>query len=159
MKRSISSKMSRNEVIASMANKLADGTGTGVKPKSRKKILIVNLAVIIIFGSLVFSVSFSKKPPEPVKKISYIEAAKVLHSPLVKLKTAFREGTIGADEYGLYMTYLLVSYDSVPENYRTTKPMIDGNEINAELEKIWGELSMRMRQKITRELPQFRVKR
>ena len=66
---------------------------------------------------------------------------------------------IGADEYALYMAYLLVKYDSIPENFKTPSPKIMSKEVYAELDRIWGSISLRMRQKITFELlPQFRSK-
>ncbi len=63
MERSISRKMSREEVVASMANKLADGSVEGTKKKYHRKILIINLSVILFFGTMVFFVSITKKTP------------------------------------------------------------------------------------------------
>lgn len=156
MKRSISRKMSREEVIASMANKLADGSVVNTKRKVRRRIIIINLAVILSFGTLVFSVSFSKKSHQQRQSNSYLQTASMVQSPLLKLKTAFQDGTIGADEYALYLTYLLVKYDSVPEIFQTPRPHINATEINAELDKTWNRLSMGIRKKIRELLPQFR---
>lgn len=156
MKRSISRKMSREEVIASMANKLAVGSVVNTKRKVRRRIIIINIVVILIFGTLVLSFSFSKKSHKQQQSHSYLKTASMVQSPLLKLKTAFQSGTIGADEYALYLAYLLVKYDSVPEIFQTPRPHINGNEINAELDKVWNYLSMGRRNKIKELLPQFK---
>ncbi len=159
MERSISRKMSRKEVIASMANKLADGSVEGTKKKFHRKILIINLSVISLFGTMVFfvSTSISKKSSQQELHNDFLQTASVTQSPLEKLKSAFQDGAIGADEYALYMTYLLVRYDSVPQNFKTPRPMINSEELYAELNKVWGRVSLRMRQRISEELlPQFR---
>lgn len=161
MKRSISRKMNREQVIASMANKLADGSAVNAKKKFHRKILLINMSVILLSGTMVLfvSISMSKKSLQHKQNNSFLQTASVMQNPLQKLKSAFQRGVIGADEYALYMAYLLVRYDSVPENFRTPRPKIISEEVYAEIDRIWGRISLRMRQRITSELlPQFRSK-
>lgn len=161
MKRNISKKMNREEVIASMASKLAEGSVVNAKKKFHHKILLINLAVILLSGTMVLivTISISKKPLHQNHNDSFLQVTHVMQSPLQKLKKAFQDEVIGADEYALHMAYLLVKYDSIPENFKTPSPKIMSKEVYAELDRIWGSISLRMRQKITFELlPQFRSK-
>lgn len=161
MKRSISKKMNREEVIASMTGKLAEGSVVNAKKNFRRKILLINLTVILLSGALVLivSISMSKKNLPYKQNTSFLQATSVMQSPLHKLKNAFQDDVIGADEYALYMAYLLVRYDSIPENFRTPRPKIISEEVYTELNRIWGRISLRMRQRISIELlPQFRPK-
>lgn len=161
MKRSISRKMSREEVIASMANKLAEGSVVKEKNTFRRKILLINLAVIFLSGMMVLFVShsISKKTLQQKQNSSLLPTTNIMQDPLLKLKHAFEDEAIGADEYALYMAYLLVRYDSVPANFRTLRPKVISEEVYAELDRMWERVSLRMRQKINTELlPQFRPK-
>lgn len=161
VKRSISRKMSREEVIASMADKLAEGSAVKAKKKFHRKIHLINLVVILLSGTMVLLVSISmpKKPLQQKQSRSFLQTASAMQNPLLKLKSAFQNGAIMTDEYALYMAYLLVRYDSVPEKFRTPRPKIIREEVYAELDRIWGRISLRMRQKITDELlPQLRSK-
>ncbi len=153
--------MSREEVIASMAGKLAEGSVVSAKRKSRQKILLINLTVILLSGTmvLVVSISMSKKPLYNKQDYSFFQTASVMQNPLQKLRNEFQKEIIGADDYALYMAYLLVRYDSIPENFKTPRPKIISDEVYAELDRIWEHISLRMRQRITTELlPQFRPK-
>lgn len=155
MKRNIFRNMSREEVVASMANKLAEGTVlTSNKKKTHSKRIFVVVGIIsggIICLLLLFAVLGKSQNKET--DTSYLKNISVAQSPHFKLKTAFNEGKIGVNEYALYLDYLLVKYDSVPGQYKTPRPFIDSKEVDVEIRKIWGRLSIRTRSRIIQDLP------
>ncbi len=156
MRCSLSRKMSREEVIASMANKLAERSLVN-KKKHHRKILLINFAVILLSGIML--ISMSKKTLQQKQSNSFLLTTNVRQETLLKIKNAFESGEIEADEYALYMAYLLVRYDSVPEKFQTLRPKVISEEVYTELNSIWERVSLRMRQKITNELlPHFRFK-
>jgi hypothetical protein len=158
MKRSLSRKMSREEVIASMANKLAERSIVN-KKKYHRKFLLVNFVVILLSGIMLLLISMSKKTIQQKQSNSFLLTINVIQKPLHRIKNAFENGEIEADEYALYMAYLLVRYDSVPEKFQTLRPKVKSEEVYSELNSIWERVSLRMRQKITSELlPHFRFK-
>ena len=138
MKRNISKKMNREEVIASMASKLAEGSVVNAKKKFHHKILLINLAVILLSGTMVLIVTISISKNLCTRIIMTLSAGYLCNAePFTEIKKAFQDEVIGADEYALHMAYLLVKYDSIPENFKTPSPKIMSKEVYAELDRIW----------------------
>lgn len=149
--------MSRDEVVASMANKLADGAivANNSTKKNRHKKVMIKCYIAVGVLILLITIALRNKSPQEETGSTYLKSATVLQSPFLKMKTAFNEGTISVDEYALYLNYLLVKYDSVPEQYRTPRPIVQEKQIVEELKKIWSKINLSTRKKIERDIPQL----
>lgn len=151
--------MTRDQVIASMAKKLADTNGSPKNQKKRwGKAFIINgviFGLLILITGLVFSF---KSPRASVKNIKTTHGTLSPDSPLSKLSTAYNHRHIDHDQYALYLKDLLVRYDSLPQEFKTERPIIKEIQVHNELLNIWTSVSLDVRSTIIKELPKFAEK-
>lgn len=156
MRKSKFKHMSRDQVVASMARKLADsGNGdfvvTSQKP-SLKKVFVILSIILLVFASLT-GVFFTRTSSATLSGKSQKTEVMVQNNPLHKLREAFRDQRISADQYALYLEDLLIRYDSLPQQYKVSRPMVKGDEVFHEYRDIWPKLSLRTRAKLVKDLP------
>ncbi len=151
--------MSREAVVASMANKLAEGQFV-FKSKRKfayNKIIPVIAAGVLLTGGLIWNFSRKNSGEESVP-VKSLDSVMITRNPLYKLKGAFIDHVINADYYALCLKDMLTRYDSVPEVYRIAGPVINPEDVYSELNDIWVKVSPGIRFQITRDLPQFTFK-
>jgi hypothetical protein len=164
MKRKKFSNMSRDQVIAAMANKLAVGNSqVNIKPnfkpvlKSRKVVIAVAgfLCTVLLLGTLL-SLDNADKKVRDKEKSSQRDVISVLN-PLIKLKAAYVEKEISAELYACYLRDLIVRYDSIPDKFRLSRPIINQKEVYSELSVVWELISPGLRMTINKDLPVFKA--
>jgi hypothetical protein len=163
MNRAKFSGMSREEVVASMASKLAVGDGGPKVYKSKKKLSSKNIYILIsavVFLSGMTWLYMSQNDPPKESQVRGLNNASFIYkqNPLTKLKAAFHEDKISADYFALYLKDVLVRYDSIPNEFKVSRPVVKQNDVYRELSGVWTQLSPVVRSTITTELPQFRIR-
>lgn len=154
LKRNISKNMSREQIIASMAKKLAENSSSEIivkKKLSDKYIYFIVAAVLLAGLSIGIAISFNNKGTieenEESEKVSRID------NPVVKLKNAYDDKMINENQYAIYLKDLLIRYDSLPEKYKVISPVVSDKEVFDELSAIWPDLSNNIRLELTNAIP------
>jgi hypothetical protein len=158
MKKSIVKGMGRDQVVATMARKLAEKSSTdfAVHKKSKNRhVYIYAAAVTVVLVIAIIITGRSKlQIPLSASNVSSIQN----ENPLLKLSDALADGEITVDQYGIYLKELLVNYDSLPQAYKTSHPAIKDTEVYSAFAKVWPRLSIGVRTRITKELPVIQSK-
>lgn len=159
MKKNISIVMTRDQVVASMAKKLADTNGSSKNQKKRwEKAFIINGVIIGLLILITGSVFSFKSPRTFIKNIKTTQGALTSDSPLSRLSTAYNQRHINHDQFALYLKDLLVRYDSLPQDFKTERPIIKEVQVHDELLNVWPSVSLDARLIILKELPKFAEK-
>jgi hypothetical protein len=158
MKKSIVKGMGRDQVVATMAKKLAYKSSTDFVVHKKKKKGYIYIYAAAVAAALVIAIIMTarSKPQIPVSTI--IVSSTQNESPLLKLRNALADGKISIDQYGTYLKELLVNYDSLPQVYKTSHPVIKDTEVYNAFAEVWPRLSIGARTRITKELPVIQSK-
>ncbi len=145
----------RDEVVSSMAKKLADRDETMVFKKRSDPVplffVIIGICLVAVIA-VVALVSFGEKEVE--QPVAAVESAAPA-SPVELIETAYERGEITINDYGVYLTNVLVRYDSVPEAYRVERPMIIPDDIFIRLLRVWKRIRPELRVTILKDIPQL----
>ncbi|KMQ51037.1 hypothetical protein CHISP_1960 [Chitinispirillum alkaliphilum] len=142
----------RKDVVRSMAKKLADHDETLVfKEKRESRILYLLLpgAFIILFLSLL--IFLPRMRPEPSGHVAEVE--EVTTCPVLRIEAAYERGEIGANEYGAYLSDVLIRYDSLPAEYRVERPIINPEEVFSRLAGIWDNIRPSLKDALIDDFP------
>ncbi len=146
----------KDEVVSSMAKKLADHDDTFVF-KRKKKDYRPFFFVVVGFCFIGVIVVMALMPSsERIEKVYEEPAAP--SCPVRLIESAYERGEIGVNEYGSYLTDILVRYDSIPEIYKVDRPMIIPDDIYLRLLAVWGVLRPDLRRSILEDIPQLESK-
>jgi len=158
MKKSIVKGMGRDQVVATMVKKLADKSSTdfAVHKKRKTGYLYIYAAAVAVVLVIAIIITGRSKSQIPVSTI--IASSTQNESPLLKLNNALADGKISIDQYGTYLKELLVNYDSLPQVYKTNRPVIKDTEVYGAFAEVWPRLSVGTRARITKELPVIQSK-
>ncbi|HLV31841.1 MAG TPA: hypothetical protein VKY57_09755 [Chitinispirillaceae bacterium] len=154
MKRNTSKNMSREQIIASMAKKLAENSSSEIiikKKLSDKSIYFIAAAVLLAIVSIGTAISFNNK--STVQQSQEPEKVSRIDNPVAKLKNACDDKLINENQYAIYLKDLLIRYDSLPEKYKVTSPVISDIEVFDELSAIWPDLSYNIRLELINAIP------
>ncbi|NLP01082.1 MAG: hypothetical protein GX089_01165 [Fibrobacter sp.] len=159
MRKDVISEMSRDRVVASMSKKLANTKGVNAANRSRKirtTLIIIALigSVLILLAGILFT---NKKGVAFNQNIRSGYDSTLSDNPLSRLRNDFRQNLISPDQFAIYLQDLLIRYDSLPEYYKTRRPVISVDQVYNELTQVWSLLNLHVRSSILEALPDFRT--
>jgi hypothetical protein len=157
MKKSILKGMDRDQVVATMAKKLADKSSTDFAVHKKKKNGLVYFSAVIA-AILITTILIAGRSKSETSVSTALSTSSQNEGPLVKLRGALANGKITIDQYGTYLKELLVNYDSLPQAYKTSHPVIKDTEVYSAFAEVWPRLSIGTRTQITKELPEIQSK-
>jgi hypothetical protein len=136
-----------------MAKKLAENSSSEIiikKKLSDKYIYFISVAVLLAIVSIT-AISFNNK--STVQLNQEPERVSRIDNPVAKLKNAYDDKVINENQYAIYLKDLLIRYDSLPEKYKVTSPVISDKEVFNELSAIWPDLSYNIRLELVNAVP------
>jgi len=74
-------------------------------------------------------------------------------NPLTRLGDALKNNIISPDQYAAYCKDLLICYDSLPSQYKTSRPIVPKDDVYAALCNVWMQLYPKTRKQLIKELP------
>jgi hypothetical protein len=74
-------------------------------------------------------------------------------SPLMRLTEALKDESVTVDQYAMFLSDLLVRYDSIPERFKTDRPVILNEEVYRSLMGVWMQLNYQTKNKLAKILP------
>ena len=158
MRKDVISEMSRDRVVASMSKKLANTKGVNAANRSRKirTTLIINALIGSALVLLICILFTNKKTAAVNQNVRSSNDSTLSDSPLSRLRNDFRQNLISPDQFAIYLQDLLIRYDSLPEYYKTRRPVISVDQVYNELTQVWPLLNLRVRSSILEALPDFK---
>lgn len=158
MKKSIVKGMDREQVVATMAKKLAAKGSTDFVVQKKKKLRLIYLFSALIAAVLITVILIICRSKSETPAYNGILTSTHVQSPLVKLRDSLANGKINIDQYGIFLKELLVNYDSLPPAYKTSHPVIKDTEVYNAFAEVWPRLSIGTRARITKALPEIQSK-
>lgn len=161
MNRTIKKNMTREQVVASMAKKLSQGSSTNIIAAQKKKgakplvylyIFIGLLIVSTTITGIIVTGSTSHKLLHPTAP----KLAVVFSSPLDLITAAHREEKISTDQCALYLKDILIRYDSLPPEFKPDHAVIADTSVYKTLVTLWPHISLRTRSNIITRLPKLK---
>jgi hypothetical protein len=142
----------RDELVASMAKKLAV---PGNRDKKRVNPYVLWISTFAFcFSVLLFLLASHGKKKEAMVALESKQHV-MLENPIQKLQTAYSDGFLSVDQYALYLSYLLVNYDSIPVQYKPAVPVVSEAQVYKALSELWLEISPERRELLRIKLPKF----
>lgn len=143
-------------VISSMARKLADVSNANDLKKKRKKKLtkpyLIYSSIAVIVTVLTIAVFFVNTSTQ--KQTANITIDSIVQKyPLQNLNDAYKNGSITADQYAIYLRDYLIKYDSLPENFKQEGSVVLSDHIYKALIDVWMKLNLRTRASLIKDLP------
>ena len=145
-------------IVTSMAKKLADVSVGGnldrKKKRSNKKRNRMYMIAGMVFVCLSVTVYTIEKSRRDLKvQLVTVAALANNDSPLNRLADALKSNSISVDQYALFLSDLLVRYDSLPQKFKTDRPVILNEDVYKSLMGVWMQLSLPNRNKLISILP------
>lgn len=143
-------------VISSMARKLADVSNANELKKKKKKKLknpyLVYSSIAIIVTILVIAVFIVNMSMQ--KQTADITIDSIVQKyPLRNLNDAYKNRSITADQYAIYLRDYLIKYDSLPENFKQEGSVVLSEHIYKSLIDVWMKLNLKTRASLLKDLP------
>lgn len=147
----------KREVVADMTRKLASGDDVVAKlvkdeKAKRRQIFLIGAGVyVVLLGGVTATVFLflTNRPATTVKQES------AYTRPLESMENDHRNDSITVDQYALFLSYMLMHFDKVPQKYKGGVPRFSAGEIFAKLRDLWPRLDPRTKEHIGKELPQL----
>ena len=148
----------KDKIVSSMAKKLANVSTIDdlnkIKKQRNRKPVPVYLVAIVITVCITAAFYFASSSNEEMRAKKIAAANLMLKdNPLTKLNIALKNDVISPDQFAMYCKDLLVRYDSLPDNFKTARPVISSNDVYAALGSVWLQLYPQTKSKLTKELP------
>lgn len=141
-----------------MAKKLADVSTIDdlerIKKKKVKKSNRVYIIAVMVFVCLSVTVYTIEKTRRE-EKLQQVTMASLVNqdNPLKRLTDALKDESVTVDQYAMFLSDLLVRYDSLPERFKTDRPVILKEDVCRSLMGVWMQLNHRTRNKLAKTLP------
>jgi hypothetical protein len=151
---------SKDLVVASMVKKLASQpAGQDLKKKKKKIHVYVYVIIIVVIVITVMTVCHltNEKTENDLQKVT-IATIKERENPLFLLQSAFKQDSITADQYALYLKDILIRYDSLPQKYKSPRAVILDEEVYHSMLDVWRLLSLRIKNTLLQDLPGLKNK-
>jgi hypothetical protein len=151
----------KDQIINSMAKKLADVSAVDdlerIKKKRVKKTNRVYIIAVMIFVCLSVTVYTIEKTRRE-EKLQQVTMVSLVNqdSPLKRLTDALKDESVTVDQYAMFLSDLLIRYDSIPERFKTDRPVILNEEVYRSLMGVWMQLQHQTRNKLAKNLPALR---
>lgn len=160
MNRSVKKNMTREQVVASMAKKLSQGSGKEIFSTQKKKGMKPHLYLYIIMSILIVSTAITgiivtRNTANKLLNSAAPKLAAVFLSPLELITAAHREEKISTDQCALYLKDILVRYDSLPPEFKPNHAVIADTSVYKALVTLWPHVSLQTRSSITTRLPKL----
>ncbi|HON11309.1 MAG TPA: hypothetical protein PLE24_10615 [Chitinispirillaceae bacterium] len=133
----------------------------GVNAANRSRRIRTTLIIIALIGSVLILLAgilfTNKKGVAFNQNIRSGYDSTLSDNPLSRLRNDFRQNLISPDQFAIYLQDLLIRYDSLPEYYKTRRPVISVDQVYNELTQVWSLLNLHVRSSILEALPDFRT--
>jgi hypothetical protein len=148
----------KDQIITSMAKKLADVSTVNDLERTKKKrvkktnqVYIIAVMVFVCLSVIVYAIEKTRRE----EKLQQVTLASITNqdSPLRRLTEALKDESVTVDQYAMFLSDLLVRYDSIPERFKTDHPVILNEEVYSSLMGVWMQLQNQTRNKLAKILP------
>ncbi|MDO5575716.1 MAG: hypothetical protein Q4F84_01440 [Fibrobacter sp.] len=141
--------LSREQIIASMAKKLAKKSHSECEKNSKNFITILTvlvLSIVIITATLCGKKNLTNEQTPNHETYSH-------DTPLMRLKSAYHNKVICVNQYASYLMDMMVRYDSLPEKYKAATPIISDKDVLDELANIWPNVNSSVKMELVKTIP------
>jgi hypothetical protein len=150
--------LKKDKIITSMAKKLADVTAVDdlarIKKNRGKKndrIYIIAVIGVLCLSGIIYTIEKSGRE----QKLQQLSVASLVNNdnPLNRLTNALKDESVTVDQYAMFLNDMLLSYDSLPEKYKTDSPVILNEDVYKSIMRVWMQLNHQTRNKLIKNLP------
>jgi uncharacterized integral membrane protein len=148
----------REQLVRSMARKLATGNGIEIiaaaRKRKRSRIVIYTTSGILLF-LIVAVILYLITPDQVTFNLDFNKSEKPEINLLQLLSKDLTEKKITFNQYVFYLRDILVRYDSLPKQYRPAMPDVKTQSVYDSLCAVWKKVDLQKRQQLLKELPKL----